>query len=96
MQRSANLRASNVPWYALGCLSSEYGLAGLVFAFFSETITSSFAGFILNMFLLIQLCNMRIILSPSLLNGTGTISGDLHSVYLKRSNTSGFNVSYLL
>jgi hypothetical protein len=31
--------------------------------------------------------------SPSLLKATGAISGDLHSVYLNRSNILGSNVS---
>jgi hypothetical protein len=40
-------------------------------------------------------CNICIMLSPSLLNGTGTINGDLHSVCLNRSNIFGSSVSNL-
>jgi hypothetical protein len=87
------IRASSILWYALVFLSKEYGLLGLFIVLFNAIITCSCVECTLSKFLLTHDCSVRIILSPSLLKGTGTISGDLHSVYLNLFSISGFNAS---
>ena len=60
--------------YAEFCLSSKYGFMGLFFALFNDIITCSCVGCMRSVFLLTQLGNICIMLSPSLLNSAGTIN----------------------